>query len=66
MEVQGQQVNEMKINGKDTEGNVDQDDARVGWKYPLNSKQIAKACEDFFKKRGMKQFDCAGRPKKTE
>lgn len=32
----------MKINGKDTEGNVDQDDARVGWKYPLNSKQIAK------------------------
>ena len=54
----------MKINTKDIEGNVDLDDARVGWKYPLNSKQISKACEDFFKKRGMKQYDCAGRPKK--
>lgn len=56
----------MKINGKITEGNVDQYDARVGWKYPLNSKQINKACEDFFKKRGMKQYDCAGRPKKND
>jgi hypothetical protein len=56
----------MKINGKETEGNVDQDDARVGYKYPVNSKQINKACEDFFKKRGMKQYDCAGRPKKTQ
>jgi hypothetical protein len=64
MEVQGQQVNEMKINGKDTEGNVDQDDARVGWKYPLNSKQIAKACEDFFKKRGMKRYTLTGQEKK--
>jgi len=64
MEVQGKQVNEMKINGKDTEGNVDQDDARVGWKYPLNSKQITKACEDFFKKRGMKRFTLTGQEKK--
>ena len=54
----------MKTNGKETEGNVDQDDARVGWKYPLNSKQINKACENFFEKRGMKQYDCCGRPKK--
>jgi hypothetical protein len=54
----------MKINGKDTEGNVDQDDARVGWKYPLNSKQIAKACEDFFKKRGMKRYTITGKEKK--
>ena len=54
----------MKINGKDTEGNVDQDDARVGWKYPLNSKQIAKACEDFFKTRGMKRFTLTGQEKK--
>jgi hypothetical protein len=56
----------MKINGKITEGNVDQYDARVGWKYPLNSKQINKACEDFFKKRGMKQYNLCGRPKKTK
>lgn len=56
----------MKINGKDIEDNVDLDDARVGWKYPLNSKQINKACENFFKKRGMKQYDCAGRLKKNE
>jgi hypothetical protein len=54
----------MKINGKDTEGNVDFDDARVGWKYPINSKQISKACEDFFKKRGMKQYTLTGKPKK--
>jgi len=66
VEVQGKQINEMKINGKDMEGNVELDDSRVGWKYPVNSKQIAKACEDFFKKRGMKQYDCAGRPKKTK
>jgi hypothetical protein len=56
-------INKMKINGKDTEGNVDQDDARVGWKYPLNSKQISKACEDFFKKRGMKQYTLTGKLK---
>jgi hypothetical protein len=56
----------MKINGKDIEGNVDSNDGRVGWKYPLNSKQISKACEDFFKKRGMKQYDCCGRPKKND
>lgn len=54
----------MKINGKETEGNVDLDDGRVGWKYPLNSKQINKACEDFFKNRGMKQYNFAGIPKK--
>ena len=59
-----QQVNEMKINGKETEGNVDQDDARVGWKYPINSKQINKACEDFFKNRGMKQYTLTGKLKK--
>lgn len=56
----------MNINNKQVESNVDFDDARVGWKYPLNSKQIARACEDFFKKRGMKQYDCRGRVKKTE
>jgi hypothetical protein len=54
----------MKINGKDTESNVDLDDARVGWKYPLNSKQINKACEDFFKKRGIKQYTLTGKEKK--
>jgi hypothetical protein len=54
----------MKINSKDMEGNVDQDDARVGWKYPLNSKQINKACEDFFKKRGMKRYTLTGQEKK--
>jgi hypothetical protein len=54
----------MKINGKETEGNVDQDDARVGYKYPVNSKQINKACEDFFKKRGMKRFTLTGKEKK--
>jgi hypothetical protein len=64
VEVPRKQVNEMKINGKDTEGNVDQDDARVGWKYPLNSKQIVKACEDFFKKRGMKRYTITGQEKK--
>ena len=64
MEVQRQQVDEMKINSKDMEGNVDQDDARVGWKYPINSKQINKACEDFFKNRGMKQYTLTGKLKK--
>ena len=54
----------MKINGKDTESNVELDDARVGWKYPINSKQIAKACDDFFKKRGMKQYTITGKLKK--
>jgi hypothetical protein len=63
MEVQGVKINEMKANGKNMEGNVDQDDARVGWKYPLNSKQIVKACEDFFKKRGMKQYTLTGKLK---
>jgi hypothetical protein len=53
----------MKVNGKITEGNVDMDDARVGWKYPLNSRQIVKACEDFFKKRGMKQYTLTGKLK---
>lgn len=56
----------MKINGKNSESNVDQNDGWVGWKYPFNSKQIVRACEDFFKKRGMKQYDCRGREKKTE
>jgi hypothetical protein len=64
MEVQGKQVDEMKINGKDMEGNVELDDSRVGWKYPVNSKQIAKACEDFFKKRGMKRYTITGKLKK--
>lgn len=32
----------MKINGKNAESNVDLNDGRVGWKYPLNSKQISK------------------------
>jgi hypothetical protein len=59
-----QQVDEMKINGKNTEANVDADDGRVGWKYPLNSKQINKACEDFFKKRGMKRYTITGKEKK--
>ena len=54
----------MKINGKDIEGNVDLDDGRVGYKYPLNSKEISKACEDFFKKRGMKQYTLTGKLKK--
>lgn len=54
----------MKINGKNTEANVDADDARVGWKYPINSKQINKTCEDFFKKRGMKQYTLTGKLKK--
>ncbi len=63
MEVQGKQVNEMKVNGKEMEGNVKGDDARVGWKYPLNSKQISRACEEFFKKRGMKQYTLTGKLK---
>jgi hypothetical protein len=53
----------MKVNGKSTESNVDLNDGRVGWKYPLNSKQISKACEDFFKKRGMKQYTLTGKLK---
>jgi hypothetical protein len=56
----------MKINGKDVESNVGMDDGRVGWKYPLRSKDIAKACENFFEKRGMKQYNFAGRPKKND
>lgn len=54
----------MKVNGKNTESNVDLNDGRVGWKYPLNSKQIAKACDNFFKKRGMKQYTITGKLKK--
>lgn len=54
----------MKINGKKAESNVSLDDGRVGWKYPLNSKKISKACENFFEKRGMKQYTLTGRPKK--
>ncbi len=56
----------MKVNGKEMEGNVKGDDARVGWKYPLNSKQISRACEDFFKKRGIKQYNLCGKVKKTK
>ena len=56
----------MKINGKEAESNVDLDDARVGWKYPIRSKEISKACEDFFEKRGMKQYKFTGRPKNNE
>ena len=41
----------MKINGKDIEVNFDLDDARVGWKYPLRSKEINKACENFYEKK---------------
>jgi len=54
----------MKINGKSTERNVDLNDGRAGWKYPLNSKQISKACEEFFKKRGMKRYTLTGQEKK--
>ena len=63
MALSRQQVDEMKVNGKIIEGNLDQDDARAGWKYPLKSKQIVKACEDFFKKRGMKQYTITGKLK---
>lgn len=56
----------MKINGKEIESNVSLDDSRVGWKYPLRSKQISKACEDFFEKRGIKQHNMCGRNKKNE
>jgi hypothetical protein len=45
----------MKINKKLHVDNLSNDDGRVGWKYPLNSKQIIKACEKFFEKRGMKK-----------
>ena len=64
MALQGKQINEMKINGKSTERNVDLNDGRAGWKYPLNSKQISKACEEFFKKRGMKRYTLTGQEKK--
>jgi phage-related protein len=50
-----QQVNEMKVNKKHQVDNLSSDDGRVGWKYPLNSKEIVKACEKFFEKRGMKK-----------
>jgi hypothetical protein len=55
MEVQGIEINEMKINKKLHVDNLSSDDGRVGWKYPLNSKEIVKACEKFFEKRGMKK-----------
>jgi hypothetical protein len=45
----------MKINKKLHVDNLSSDDGRVGWKYPLNSKEIVKACEKFFEKRGMKK-----------
>jgi hypothetical protein len=50
----------MKINGKSHSGNVSNDDGRVGWKYPYNSKEINESCQRFFEKRGMKQkiFNC--------
>lgn len=66
MEVQGVKVNEMKINGKDIESNISLEDGRVGWKYPLRSKEISKACEDFFEKRGMKQYNLCGSKEKNE
>ena len=45
----------MKVNGKQSVSNVTLNDGRVGWKYPVNSKEISKACEKFFAKRGMKK-----------
>ena len=45
----------MKINKKLHVDNLSSDDGRVGWKYPLKSKEIVKACEKFFEKRGMKK-----------
>ena len=45
----------MKVNGKNNAENLSNDDGRVGWKYPFNSKEISKACEKFFEKRGMKK-----------
>jgi len=45
----------MKVNGKNNAENLSNDDGRVGWKYPFNSKEISKACEKFFDKRGMKK-----------
>ena len=56
----------MKINGKDVESNIASDDGRVGWKYPLRSKEINKACENFFENRGMKQYKFSGKQKKNE
>jgi hypothetical protein len=50
-----QQVNEMKINKKLHVDNLSNDDGRVGWKYPLKSKEIVQACEKFFENRGMKK-----------
>lgn len=54
----------MKINGRTKESNLDFNDGRVGWKYPLKSKEINDACEAFFRKRGMKQYDFSGKTKK--
>jgi hypothetical protein len=58
------QVDEMKVNGKNNTENLSNDDGRVGWKYPLNSKEIVKACEKFFQKRGMKKNTFMGNVKK--
>jgi hypothetical protein len=63
VEVSRVEINEMKINGKNTESNVDLNDGRVGWKYPLKSKEISDACENFFKKRGMKRYTITGKEK---
>jgi len=45
----------MKINGKNNTENLSNDDGRVGWKYPLNSKEIGRACDKFFDKRRIKK-----------
>jgi hypothetical protein len=54
----------MKINKKLHVDNLSSDDGRVGWKYPLNSKEIIKACEKFFENRGMKKHTFMGNLKK--
>ena len=51
----------MKVNGKNNAENLSNDDARIGWKYPFNSKEISKACDKFFEKRGMKKTNFMGR-----
>jgi len=45
----------MKINKTRIANNLSCDDGRVGWKYPLNYKEISKACDRFFSKRCMKK-----------
>ena len=54
--MQGKQINEMKINGKEIEQNVSLDDGRVGYKYPHSSRSISKACDKFFEKRGLDKY----------